>query len=213
MFPSSVELTDSNNITVTWTSTESGKAIVIKADTIVTDYVSSPSTTWIMDRDPGSAGVIAQFFDTNDEQMYPVSYVLTSDTEVTAVFSEPTSGYAIIHNVSRDWSQETIISSIGYWKVGTGGSHVYNPISNNDIDTMAVSGSDFNIRFGDNYYFDDNYWYLDFTVPEQSNDLIITEVGLFSGGGYIQFYSYGSPLFVLAGVELKYHFRISKIDI
>jgi len=182
-----------------------GVAHVKVASLTFTQYTSAPSDTWTIDHNMNAAGIIAQFFDTDDNEIVPTTFTLVTSNQCVATWDTPVSGYILLDYVERTWSFDTIVNSITSWKVGTGGSISYNVISNNNLETVADSGS-----FLRDMYEDDDFYYFDFEVPIMINDLEITEMGLFGETGNIMFYTTCSPIHKPATMVFTVHYKLEK---
>lgn len=95
---------------------------------------------------------------------------------------------------------------LGYWKVGTGDSEIWNPYVQNDLETPVASGTYKAI------YEDLNNVYIDFEVSPEVADIGIKEVGLFNYLDQLIFYSNCSELFKPTDVNCFFHYRIVKIE-
>ena len=179
-----------------------GKALVK-----VPDYEhdqAAAAATWIIDHNLSAIGLIAQFFDTDDRQIIPETFTLTTPDQCTATFSEGASGYALIDYVEREWTYASMMSDVAYWKVGTGTTSGYNAAVNNDLETVASEGSTL-IEYNDS-----TYYYVDFDVPNTLTDLDITEMGLFDSNLNLLFYTRCSILHKPYDMSLTVHYKIEQ---
>lgn len=182
-----------------------GRAHIKIASYVYTCPASAASDTWTIDHNLNSAGIIAQFFDNSDNEIMPDTFTLTSSDQCVATWDTDVSGYALLDYVERTWTFDSIVNSISYWKVGTGGSLSYKVTTNNDLETPAASGS-----FLRDCYEDSDYYYFDFEVPLTTSDMEITEMGLFNSNDNIMFYTICSNLHKPSNMALTVHYRIGK---
>jgi len=182
-----------------------GVAHVKVAPLTFTQYTTVASDTWTIDHNMNAAGIIAQFYDNDDKEIVPTTFTLVTSDQCVATWDTPVSGYILLDYVERTWSFDSIIDSISYWKVGTGGSITYNVTVENDLETAAAEGT-----FLRDCYEEDDFYYFDFEVPLMVSDIEITEMGLFSINDDIMFYSTCSPIHKPEEMAMTVHYRIEK---
>ena len=202
--PSGVFLDDVDNLLATWTGFEKGLGLISATDIVWAEV--TPKTTWYIDHRLGSDSVISQFFDDNDLMIQPETIVLPTRNRIVATFPADQSGYVIIRAINKTITETDIIDSIidgGYWMLGEGtsGSN-FDPIAANSVETMLVSGSEFDSDR------DNNLYYFDLETGPKDEDWNITEIAWFDKYHQIRFYTYCSPIHKPKEVWFNSHYRI-----
>jgi hypothetical protein len=204
--PSDITLSNDNNLISSWTTYNKGLGVISDSEIIWAE--STAKTSWIIDHRMGSDSVIVQFFDDDDKMIQPSSIILSTSNRCIATFPNNQSGYAVLRSVNKAFTEATIMSNIingGYWMLGEGTSGSdYNPITNNSVQSMLVSGS----TFDDDS--DDDMYYLDFEIGQQTEDWDITEIAWFDKYNKIRFYSYFSPIHKPKDNWFNSHYRITR---
>jgi len=204
--PSEVKLADANNLLATWTTFNRGLGVISDSEVVWAE--TTAKTTWFIDHRMGCDSVIVQFFDDNDLMIQPNEITLPTRNRCIASFPNVQSGYAVLRSVDKAFTESTVINDIvfgGYWMLGQGTSgSAYNPITNNSVQSMLVSGSTF-----DNDS-DDDLYYLDFEVDQKDEDWEITEIAWFDKYNKIRFYSYFSPIHKPKDNWFNVHYRITR---
>lgn len=206
LVPNIVQLTDSISLDVEWDGSEmSGYGLIETGD-----YIHSQATsaaTWEITHNLDEEGLIIQCFNNNDEMINPDEVLINTKDRCTVTFSTVRAGYAVLKGISHDFRPDEIIDLIktsGTWKIGSGGGVAYNPGYYNDLQTPVTSGGSFE------YDEDDDNYYLTFEATYDTEDINITEAGLFDENGSLRFYSYFSPIYKPYNVKLNIHYRITK---
>jgi hypothetical protein len=203
IMPSDVELSDSNNLIATWSSYKNGMGLISASEVIWLETV--PTSVWYIDHRLGCDSVICLFFDDNDKMIQPEYINLASNNRVVARFSDDTSGYAIVRSVNKAFLESDVMDNISYWMLGCGVSgSSFDPVVNNSVDTFLVSGSDFE------YYYDNDYYYLDMEIGKQDDDMNITEIAWFDKYNKIRFYTCCSIIHKPKDVWFNSHHRIKR---
>jgi hypothetical protein len=202
--PSGVYLNDTTQLIATWTGYEKGLGLISAAEIIWAE--ATAKTTWYIDHRLGSDSVISQFFDDNNMMIQPDTITLASRNRIIATFPAAQSGYCIIRAVNKAFLETDIIDSIidgGYWMLGEGtsGSN-FNPVTANSVETMLVSGSEFDSDR------DNDFYYFDLETGPQDEDWNITEIAWFDKYNQIRFYTYCSPIHKPKAVWFNSHYRI-----
>lgn len=101
--PDSIVVNDANNITVTFTSSETGTVVVyggtggLVGQAASYIHVESPaSTTWNVNHNLGQKYVIVQVYDSSDNWVIPSSISLTDDNNLVITLSSSITGRAVI---------------------------------------------------------------------------------------------------------------------
>ena len=175
---------------------------------------STPSSTWNITHNLNALGLIVQVF--NEKQVIKPSEInLQTFNSTTITFTEEITGYAHLIKFARilEESEDTldptgldILSTYGtqgYFETGDGFLEGYDYTTNNRLINTTSTGSINSIVESGDYY------YLDFIIPT-GLALNIKEVGIFNNENNMMFYSFMSPMFKPANVEVKMHYRILK---
>lgn len=205
MIPALIELTDTNMISTSFAlsgTPASGSSVVLTPDYIYTKSVAA--SEWIINHGTDTTGIIAQFFNTDDEMIEPDIIEITNYNTITANFGKSINGYALLNFFSYGYTNTMVnLGASGMWAVGTSGGPAYDAISTQKLQTPLVSGTDIT------YYEDNLYWYYDFDVKTNTDDSI-TEVGLFDKNERLLFYTYCSTVYKPKEVDFRFHYRIEK---
>ena len=207
--PLSVHLDAVSNLTAEWNSLQTGYSI-----SIATSYVHvepTPTVTWTINHLLGSDAIVTQFYDDNDYLISPASVTLSSRDTCVATFGTAVSGYAILRPISKSFTEADVMEKIengGYWMLGNGTDGVaYDPLVTNSVQSMLISGSDFD------YDSDNDYYYLTLEVSDLDSDQTdwdITEIAWINRDNKIRFYTYCSPMHKPGTVWFNSHLRIEK---
>jgi hypothetical protein len=210
LIPDTVKVEDSNNMTVTWSTTgapASATGHIPIRDEDYIHYQTTPSTVWTINHNLQAAGFNVEVW-SNDEYIYPESIVLTSLNTTTLTFAEPVDGYAMLIYFPREFALDDVFGALfdgGYWVVGDEDNDYFDPVLNNSLYSPQASGSVENgvlTEYSDMYTFD-------FNIPT-GDAYTIKEIGLFSKENNIIFYTRCSELYKPEVVQLDVHYRILK---
>jgi len=203
-------------IQTTWNTAVSGGSLVRRSDYIHNQY--DPSTKWSIEHKLNS-WVIVQCYDiTTYETISPDRIVIIDQDNLEIYWAENKRGYAHIIQVLRDrvvyspYNCDILGIGIcpdvlGYWKVGTGTSTLWNPFVENDLESPVTSGAYEAIeQYGSQQVL------VDFIVPKDYSDVDITEVGLFNYLDDLIMYSRCSTLHKPEGVQCFFHYRIEALN-
>lgn len=227
MFPEVNYMITDDRLDVTWDSdTGDGSDFSAAGISLVrrSDYYhiqSDPSDEWIIEHNLNSF-VIPQFYRrdasiANDKEFFPVEVTAVDENTLRVNWDSIVRGYAHIVQVPRErvvYSPYTCdkfgigmcADVLGYWKVGTGESTIWNPFVENDLESPVASGTFYKIED------DVNTIFIDFIVPENIDPVDIKEVGLFNYLDDLILYSRSSGLYKPDNVQTYFHYRIEKLN-
>lgn len=176
---------------------------------VYTHVQASPGTTWNVDHNLESRGVVLQTYDQNYKRVIPAAVHLTDKNNVQITFDDPTKGYVRLLDVGSLISQNQLIDSVaasagGYVKFGDGGSDEYQPIIENDVDSVVFTTRR-NIEISE----DADYKYITVLVRDKEA-FEFTEVGFFDSNDDMIFYSYHSTIYKPENVYVKIRLKIRK---
>jgi len=192
---------------------------VLVTSTIVTgkfefDWIMTNNipATWNIEHNLNAGGLIIECFDDAGETIRAEDITLTSPNSASIAFPSSTVGSAnfiylpktfVIEVDPDDITGLGIGENLGYWKTGNGTTQEYNPAGANDIQSTTLSGS-----YDSIYENNSGTHYIIEFVISSTEDLTITEIGLFNEEGDIMFYTLCSPLFKPADINLRMFYRI-----
>jgi hypothetical protein len=207
IYPDSVTLTDTNNLLATFSAAVSGYCFTRAKDVKFTQATTSYSWTVLHSLDVG--GVMVNFYDVSNVKIYP-DIVQIGDTDtLTATFSTPTSGYAVVVGVGAAVDQNSLWTPLtsGYIKLGNGSdTDAWNPWTANDLKSSIVTIPNGSITYTDAT----GYYYVSFELPLTAIEDNITEVGLFNVSDELVFYSYCDPIYKASECGFRMRYRIEK---
>lgn len=215
--PNVNDLANDDLLITTWSPSAavSGSSIVRRADYIHTQ--SDPSSKWEVNHKLNSWVIIQCFDITTGEEMSPDKIKIIDVDNLEIHWSENTRGYAHLIQVARNkvlyspyecdiLGLGICANTLGYWKIGTGNSSLWNPFIQNDLESPVTSGTYHSIEE------DDYHGYVDFIVPSDYADVSISEIGLFNYLDELVLYSRCSELFKPKDVQCYFHYRIDKLE-
>jgi hypothetical protein len=207
IYPDSVTLTDTNNLVATFGIAVSGYCFTRAGDVKFTQ--TSPSYSWNVLHSLDVGGVMVNFYDVNDVKIYPDIVQIGNPDTLTATFSTPTSGYAVVVGVGANVDQNSLWTPLtsGYIKLGDGSdTDVWNPWTADDLENPIVTIPNGSITYTDAT----DYYYVSFELPLTVIDGNITEVGLFNVSDELVFYSYCDPIYKASECGFRMRYRIEK---
>jgi hypothetical protein len=208
-WPLSASIVDGDRTEAIWSTNQTGEALVRTADYNYTQAVAS--TTWTINHDTGTDGMIIQTYDSNGNYINPISVTLPNRSTAVVEFGTAQSGEAyfiwfepvVVARTSNDCDITKLgicPDGLGYWKVGNGTTVEYNPYSFNDVESVTASGDYWRV------WQDTENYYIDFIVPI-GEELTIREVGLFNVNDDLMYYSRCSELHKPIEVQTVFHYR------
>jgi hypothetical protein len=208
-FPENIQLINDDRTEATWAGAEGGEALVRTAD--YTHVQTLASTTWTINHNTGTDGMIIQTFDSSGDYVNPISVTLPNRSTAIIEFETAVSGEAyfiwfqpnMVARTDNDCDITTLgicPSGLGYWKVGNGTTPDYDPYSFNDVESVTASGDYWRV------WQDVENYYIDFIVPT-GEELTIREVGLFNVNNDLMYYSQCSELHKPIEVQTVFHYR------
>jgi hypothetical protein len=204
-YPASIVVTNPNTLTTTWTGNETGYGEGAIQQYTHTQAVASD--TWTINHNLDVPGVIVQVYDAADNVIIPATFSMTGDNSCQVTFGAAITGTAVVIPIDFFLSKVDVYNATTYWKVGTGGSATFDPVSANDVENELKRGS-FTRKFQDS-----DHYYFEFEA-RTNDDNDITEMGLFRGDtGDILFYSYFDLIHKPSNTTLIVHYRVSKGDL
>jgi hypothetical protein len=171
---------------------------------------SYTGSTWNVEHDLGSRGVMVAVFGNDYYQIIPDEIHLVDDENLTITFASSVTGYIIVKAVGGLKSVQGVMDSLdtgGYMKIGDGtvlGN--YNPKLTGDLKSV-VSQTITPLTISE----DSNYYYVSGEIIIDANAIDVTEIGLYTYEDELVFYSMiNAELFKPSGVDFAVHYRISK---
>lgn len=213
ILPLTLEINSPDEFTVTFSEAVTASSIVRKADYVHKQSVASE--TWSINHNLNTDSLIVQTF-SDGEQIFPDE--IENDFNDSIInFSTSLAGSAAFVYVSTDFNIYptsldpcglSLSTSGSYWKVGTGTNSLFVPEEVNDIESVAASGS---FKEYKESSIDTDYCILEFIV-DQTEDIEITEIGIFNDEGRLMFYTKCSPLFKPSNSDLRLVYKIRKYN-
>jgi len=199
--PRNVLLDDLNTIEASLTEPVSGYALVEEID--YRYEIPTAESTWVMQHNLGFFANIVQFFDSDDNEIFPNTYSIVDKNLCVAVFDDDISGYAIFKSIGNiNFDAENMASlENGTFKLGSGNTFDWNP--DNGIENIEYTGNITEFRSDSDYY----YIYISDSVGKEIN---ITEIGLYGDTGDLIFYTKTRPIFKQSDIELKLFYKIRR---
>jgi hypothetical protein len=207
IYPDSVTLTDTNNLLATFGTTVNGYCFTRAGDVKFTQ--TTPSYSWTVLHSLDVGGVMVNFYDVNNVKIYPDIVQIGNTDTLTATFSTPTSGYAVVVGVGAPVVQGSLWTPLtsGYIELGNGSNtDVWNPWSANDLKSSIVTIPNGSITYTEA----GNYYYVSFELPLTAIEDNITEIGLFNVSDELVFYSYCDPIYKASECGFRMRYRIEK---
>jgi len=209
--PLSIIATDDDTMTVNFVYNQAGTLAISDVDYRYTS--TGASTSWAVRHNLDAFGVQIQCYDENDNVIYPENVNIVSSSRIDVTFSEAVSGNAVVRKIgSRVADMDGIVSKIDFLAIGdegTGVDRTFNP---------AASGNSLQhetMRFDVTITYDNDYYYVKADIPQTSNDLYITEMGLLHEGNALPdellWYTYNSSIYKAANSYLTIFYRLQKI--
>ena len=212
MIPSSVTSVSKDEYTVKWYDVTEGSAFSGIIDDQFTQTL--PSTTWYINHLFNTVYLQVGVYDNDGEILFPTNITLIDSYNIKITFSEAVSGYVTLRRIGSSASiyEVDIIENLTHAEVGYGTSGIgWNPVQYNTLE--ASYGGQYTLTKTE----DTNYFYVKATIREDIVDMNITEIGLFGSRAavpedivIVSFYSYCSPIFKPAGVDLVIWYRLLK---
>jgi hypothetical protein len=213
LVPDTAVSVDATTLSLIFSESVSGAAFIRNADYLHKQL--SLASTWNINHKMDIAGAIVQCWDHAWNRIYPENIQKISSNEHRATFSEVVSGYATLIAFERDFTEgdvelptvATADQPIGYWKIGTGASDTFNPLTSNDLNSWSVSGdlSSFtNTASGIG-----GHHVIEFSVPKEGEQTL-NELGVFDPRFNMLYYTRCSSLYKPDNVQLDVVYRITK---
>ena len=104
IIPDNINLTDANNLTISFNTATDGKAVIIAKDTssdaFYSEEVTTSSTTWNITHNLNSQELVINVWDSSDNRIYPDQVHIVDDNSIQLTFTTATSGKVVIAKTS-----------------------------------------------------------------------------------------------------------------
>jgi hypothetical protein len=205
MVPLTSSVPSAGEMVVTFTTAEEGFALVEVGEYV---YVKAlANSVWEIRHDLGYSSVQVKCYDENDNEIYPTSISIITDDIVSATFETAITGHAVVKGIGRSTTlMSDLMARISYLKIGEGTTTTFDPVSNNDIETLSTGAS---ATYPVTVREDDDYYYVECLIKTEA-DLTVKEIGIFDNLNNIAFYTKQSELFKPDNVYLYINYRVEK---
>ena len=199
--PSSFDSTNSNILEVKFEQEHTGFGQVKSSEYQHTQSV--PSDKWILNHNLQNIGVVADFWDSNWEKIFPASVKLINENQTEATFAEPITGYSSVSKVGQIVIESVVIDNLknGYFKIGSG-----------DRQETALISDIPDAVYQDNvsaFWEDDDFYYLKLYI-NSIEDIHLREIGLFGADDVLYFYSFADSIWIPKEMDFTIIYKIEK---
>ena len=211
LIPKMITMPDVNEYNVTFAHSQSGYGILLEPEQIPSDagysyehIQSTPASTWTVYHMFDAQAVLVTCYDDDNNVIYPADIKLTSRNYCTITFSTAITGKAVVRAIGRrGYLMGDIYSRLEYLQVGDGTKGIgWKPDKFNSLESVIGTYSISRAT-------DANYYYVK-AIIDDPVEMTITEIGIFDINDEICFYSYSSPIYKPANVDLYIWYRIEK---
>lgn len=167
---------------------------------------TTPNNIWTVNHMLKSESLMIEVFDEHDNLIKPDSIQIISKNICEITFGSMIGGRAVIKLVGvLGTSMESAYNDISYVKIGIGTTGLYwEPTIQQNLEDPI------DVKFVVTKMYDSVYYYFKAVVEYETDDVNITELGLFTSDDKLLFYTYGAPLFKDKKVLLTLFYRVEK---
>jgi hypothetical protein len=167
---------------------------------------TTPNNIWTVNHMLYSESLMIEVFDEHGNLIKPDSIQIISKNICEITFGSMIGGRAVIKLVGvLGTSMESAYNDISYVKIGIGTTGLYwEPTIQQNLEDPI------DVKFVVTKMYDSVYYYFKAVVEYETDDVNITELGLFTSDDKLLFYTYGAPLFKDKKVLLTLFYRVEK---
>mgnify|MGYP001172649878 FL=1 len=211
LIPKTITMPSVNEYNVTFTHDQSGYGLLVEPEQIPSgssySYVhwqDTPAATWYVNHMFDAQAVQVTCYDEDNNVIYPGDVVLTTRNYCTITFRSAVKGKAVVRAIGRRGNlMSYIYEKLSYAHIGDGTSGIaWKPDKINSVESLIGVYSISRAT-------DANYYYVK-VIVDTDIEMTVREIAIFDINDKMCFYSYCSPIYKPANVDLYIWVRIQK---